>query len=76
MVASIGPCCFEVGPEVPLPVVERKADLWEANREQLARAGVGQIWVAGRCTMCEPEQFYSFRRAKDPGRMVSAIGIR
>jgi YfiH family protein len=73
---SIGPCCFEVGPEVPLPVVERKADLWEANREQLTRAGVGQIWVAGRCTMCEPEQFYSFRRAKDTGRMVSAIGIR
>jgi YfiH family protein len=73
---SIGPCCFEVGPEVPLPVVGRKADLWAANREQLERVGVGRIWVAERCTMCEPESFYSFRRGKDTGRMVSAIGIR
>ncbi len=73
---AIGPCCFEVGPEVPLPVVDRRADLWKANREQLTKAGVGQIWVAERCTMCEPETFYSFRRAKDTGRMVSAIGIR
>ncbi len=73
---AIGPCCFEVGPDVPLPVVNRKADLWAANRDQLHEAGVGRIWVAERCTMCEPEMFYSFRRAKDAGRMVSSIGIR
>lgn len=73
---AIGPCCFEVGAEVPLPVVERRADLWAANREQLEKAGVGRIWMAERCTMCEPELFYSYRRAKDVGRMVTAIGIR
>lgn len=73
---AIGPCCFEVGAEVPLPLVDRKANLWEANRKQLEQAGVGSIWVAEQCTMCEPETFFSFRRAKDTGRMVSAIGIR
>lgn len=72
---SIGPCCFEVGPEVPLPVVGRRADLWRANREQLAGAGVGTIWVAERCTVCEPEVFFSYRRGKDTGRMVAGIGI-
>jgi len=72
---SIGPCCFTVGQDVPLPQQDGKADLWEANRKQLEGVGVGVIWVAERCTMCEEQEFYSFRRGKDTGRMVTAIGI-
>jgi YfiH family protein len=73
---AIGPCCFAVGSDVPLPVVAGKADLWEANRQQLEQAGVVTIWTAGQCTMCQPAFFYSFRRAKETGRMVSSIGLR
>ncbi len=72
---SIGPCCFEVGVEVPLPQRDRKADLWTANREQLEAVGVGSVWVAGVCTMCEEQSYYSFRRGRDTRRMVSAIGV-
>jgi len=72
---SIGPCCFAVGEDVPLPRQAGKADLWEANRKQLGAAGVGLIWVAGRCTMCDEQEFYSFRRGRDTERMVTAIGV-
>ena len=72
---SIGPCCFEVGEDVLLPRQNRKADLWEANRKQLEAVGVGLVWVAEACTMCDEPRFYSYRRGKDTGRMVSAIGV-
>ncbi len=72
---SIGPCCFAVGNEVELPQQDGKADLWVANRKQLGDAGVGLIWVAEQCTMCDEQRFYSFRRGRDTGRMTSAIGI-
>lgn len=86
----IGPCCFEVGPEVAVEFQgifpERKdlegrthVDLPEANRRQLVAAGVpdASISVAHICTACTPEEFYCFRRERQrTGRMVSAIGIR
>lgn len=74
---SIGPCCYEVGDEVTdavraafdrpeelLPTGQagrRHFDLWAANRRLLAEAGVGQIEVAGLCTACQRDEFYSFR---------------
>ncbi|MBZ2177937.1 MAG: peptidoglycan editing factor PgeF [Acidobacteria bacterium] len=73
---AIGPCCFAVGSEVPLPVVDGRADLWAANRRQLENEGVTRIWSAEQCTMCKPETFFSFRRDRETGRMISAIGIR
>lgn len=36
-------------------------DLWAANRWQLEQAGVGQIEVAGVCTRCRRETFFSHR---------------
>ena len=36
-------------------------DLWEANRWQLAQAGVRQIEVAGVCTSCRRDLFFSHR---------------
>lgn len=39
----------------------RHFDLWEANRWQLAQAGVRQIEVAGVCTSCRRDLFFSHR---------------
>jgi hypothetical protein len=36
-------------------------DLWSANHWQLQQAGVGQIEVAGVCTRCRRETFFSHR---------------
>lgn len=36
-------------------------DLWSANRLALEEAGVRQVEVAGLCTACHPEDWYSHR---------------
>jgi YfiH family protein len=38
-----------------------KFDLWEANRLHLAQAGLQEIEVAGICTACHKEDWYSHR---------------
>jgi hypothetical protein len=51
-------------------------DLWLANRDQLAGAGVppGSIHLAALCTKCRPDIFHSYRAAGGSvGRMVGAI---
>jgi hypothetical protein len=71
---GIGPCCYEVGPEVLETFADlgegvadgRMLDLPEVARRLLARAGVDQVESAGLCTFCEPELFFSHRR--DHGR--------
>jgi YfiH family protein len=69
---AIGPCCFEVGPEVveafadraPAAVVDaRHIDLWSAA-EHLA--GAAAFHAARICTACHPDLFFSHRR--DRGR--------
>ena len=53
-------------------------DLVEANRRQLLAAGlkVDAIQVAGACTNCHPEMFFSHRASHGQcGRMMSVIGI-
>jgi polyphenol oxidase len=81
---GIGPCCYEVGPEV-LDVFadlgegiadDRMLDLPEVARRLLARAGVEQVESAGLCTFCEPELFFSHRRdAGRTGRMGNLAWI-
>lgn len=54
-------------------------DLWEVNRRQLLAAGLvaGNIEVAGRCTVCSPEHFYSYRRdGSVAGRIGTGIMLR
>jgi polyphenol oxidase len=54
-------------------------DLVEANRRQLLDAGLkaDAISVAGGCTSCRTDCFFSYRAEKGfTGRMFSAIGIR
>jgi polyphenol oxidase len=86
---SIGPCCYEVGPELSANFASHPTwsawftndakpylDLWRASRDQLARAGVpsGQIHVCELCTFDHPALFHSYRRdGKNAGRLVAAI---
>jgi YfiH family protein len=87
---SIGPCCYEVGPEVADrfeafdDVVQRAAnarprlDLWQANVQTLLRAGVprAQIELAGLCTRCHSDLFFSHRALGFPsGRFTATIGL-
>jgi YfiH family protein len=100
---SIGPCCYQVGPEVTdafyathpdiAPDVlappdfasagsfegvnddRSMLDLWAANRLLLERAGVpdGNIDVAGICTACNTDRFYSHRA--EHGRTGRFAGV-
>ena len=79
---GIGKCCYEVGPEVAAQFGEQgraHIDLAAENRRQLAEAGVtpDRIYASNLCTMCRPEEFYSFRRDREMvGRLYSFVGIR
>ena len=87
---SIGPCCFEVGVDVArqIPGAEGASsvgpngrpyvDLWELNRRQFLAAGVPEdrVEVAGICTRCRPDTYFSHRALGFPaGRFGAAIGL-
>ena len=87
---SIGPCCFEVGPDVA-PLFQRlfpdrhdlasptRVDLREANRRILLAAGLSASNIAyhAPCTHCGGAEFHSWRRDRAPGkRMFAVIEIR
>jgi YfiH family protein len=88
---SIGPCCFEVGPEVvaefrtafgevPGLVVagphKDHIDLRVASRVVLERAGVTQIDDRPPCTRCAGDRFFSYRRDGQAGGVHMAyIGL-
>jgi YfiH family protein len=69
---AIGPCCYEVGGEVSDAFVERfgshvmadarHLDLWRAAADAARAAGAGAVSVAGLCTSCHPDLFFSHRR--------------
>jgi len=74
---SIGPDHYEIGPDVASQVqagfgpfaaecLETRAgriyfDLWKANRYWLEQAGVREIEVAGLCTACHTDDWFSHR---------------
>jgi YfiH family protein len=78
---GIGPCCFEVGPEVSARFEHlgrgisqgRMLDLREVARRLLAAAGVEEIAVSDLCTSCEETLFFSHRR--DHGRTGRQAGL-
>jgi YfiH family protein len=52
-------------------------DLWAANRFQLEGAGVSQIEVAGLCTACHTQDWYSHRaEAGRTGRFGALIALQ
>jgi len=54
-------------------------DLWAANVAQLVEAGLSpeRIEVAGLCTRCHADEFFSYRAAKGPtGRFALLLGLR
>jgi polyphenol oxidase len=68
---GIGPCCYEVGPDVAEPftaafgtevLTDGKLDLWRAAELALRRAGVAKVERTDLCTYCHPELFFSHRR--------------
>jgi YfiH family protein len=79
---GIGKCCYAVGAEVAAQFGEAgpaHIDLVEANRRQLADAGVPEprIYTANLCTKCGAADFHSYRRDKEhSGRMLSFIGVK
>ncbi len=90
---AIGPCCYQIGEDVAKlvrqagddwpallrvrPDGSMHLDLWEANRRQLAAAGVERIEVAGLCTACRHDEFFSHRaEGGQTGRFGVVIGIR
>jgi YfiH family protein len=81
---AIGPCCYEVGPEVAAPfrerygddvVLGRNLDLWASAERALRAAGVADVHRVDLCTHCDPDRFFSHRRTGKP-RGVQGVVAR
>jgi YfiH family protein len=68
---AVGPCCYEVGPDVAGPFAARfgrdvlrgrRLDLWESAERALRDAGVGAVERVDLCTACHGDLFFSHRR--------------
>jgi YfiH family protein len=73
---AIGPCCYEVGPEVSSRfdedlTVDRKLDLWTAAERALRAAGVRDVRRVDICTRCD-DDYFSHRRS---GRARGVQGV-
>jgi YfiH family protein len=74
---AIGPCCYEVGPEVSELfdddlTANGKLDLWAAADRALRAAGVERVERVDLCTRDHPELFFSHRR---DGRARGVQGV-
>jgi polyphenol oxidase len=82
---SLGPCCAEFinyKEELPPEAWQYQVrpfyfDLWQWSRDQLQGAGVRgeNIALAGICTACNTEEFYSYRKEKVTGRFGTVVGL-
>jgi copper oxidase (laccase) domain-containing protein len=64
---AIGPCCYEVGPEVAARfdsdlTSSGRLDLWAAAERALRAAGVERVERVDLCTRDHPDLFFSHRR--------------
>ncbi len=87
---AIGPQAFEVGAEVRAQFMANDAqaeaafvqsgdkylgDLYQIATQRLHTLGVTQVYGGGSCTFAEKDQFFSFRRDGDTGRMATFIWL-
>ncbi len=82
---SLGPCCAEFihyRTEIPQALWRYRVgdchfDFWAMSVDQLAAAGVADrhIEVAGLCTRCRTDLFFSYRGEKTTGRFAVAAGL-
>ncbi len=80
---SLGPCCAEFinyKTELPEPFWEFQVkpfyfDLWAIARKQWMDAGVlsHHLQIAGICTCCNKEDYFSYRRDKPTGRHATVV---
>ena len=77
---GIGPCCYEVGPEVfdALGIQHRSdpapLDITSVASARLGGAGVSEIARTGLCTSCEKDLLFSHRRdGISAGRQMALI---
>ncbi len=90
---SIGPEHYEIGEDVIVQVRQAfgadadrvllndngrvQLDLWKANQWVLQQAGVRQIEIAGLCTACHNQDWYSHRKeAGKTGRFAAVIALK
>jgi YfiH family protein len=91
---AIGPCCYEVGPEVVAAIRASQhdpelllrpsshpghayLDLWAANARQLRDAGLQEVEVAGICTACNTDMFFSHRGDRGrSGRFAATVMLK
>jgi hypothetical protein len=76
---AIGPCCYEVGPEVSERfdadlTRDRRLDLWTAAERLLRACGVARVDRVDLCTRCNPDLFFSHRRDGKPRGVQGVIG--
>jgi YfiH family protein len=75
----IGPCCYEVGPEVLQHFDDdladgRMLDLRAAATRKLEAAGVMWVEHVDLCTSCNPDLFFSHRRdGPETGRQAGVV---
>jgi YfiH family protein len=87
---AIGPSAFEVGDEVKAAFVAHDpqaasafvahqdkwlADLLILSRQRISAAGVSAIYGGNQCTFSNAQQFYSYRRNGQTGRMAGLIWL-
>jgi polyphenol oxidase len=83
---SLGPCCAQFihyrqeFPEAYWKYQVRPDyfDLWQLSRDQLTGAGVlgDHIQIAGICTSCRTDLFFSYRKEKTTGRFATIIALK
>jgi YfiH family protein len=76
---AIGPCCYEVGPEVSERfdadlTRDRRLDLWTAAERLLRACAVARVERVDLCTHCNPQLFFSHRRDGKPRGVQGVIG--
>ena len=80
-----GPCCYEVGEDVAAPLASRfgqdvirggHADLWLCAERALRSVGVERVAVAGECTICNPDRYFSHRRDRGITGRQGVVGVR